>query len=245
MPKHALESYYQPTGIYNAMIYPIIPYTIRGAIWYQGETNCMNNDGIKYYTKMKALINGWRKLWQEGDFPFYYVQLAPWNYGEDTLLLPKFWEVQTTCLSIPNTGMAITTDLVDDITNIHPINKQDVGLRLALWALAKTYNQDKIVYSGPIYKDMSIEGDKIKINFNYTGSGLSSKNGEALSWFYIAGSDSSFVKAQTKIEGNSVIVWNDNIKTPVAVRFGWSQAAMPNLINKEGLPASPFRTDKW
>jgi len=242
LPKHPLSSRGRPTGLYNAMVHPLVPFGIRGAIWYQGESNL--NDGMLYFEKMKALIGGWRSVWGQGDFPFYFVQLAPYHYGEEPLLLPRIWEAQKAALSVPNTGMAVTTD-IGNLGDIHPKNKQDVGKRLALWALAKTYGRKDLVYSGPLYKSMSVEQSKVRIRFDHVGSGLSCGDGKALSWFTIAGADKVFVEAEAKIDGDTVVVWSDKVAKPVAVRFGWHQEAEPNLMNKEGLPASPFRTDSW
>jgi sialate O-acetylesterase len=238
---------WRPTGLYNSMIHPLKPFAIRGVIWYQGESNL--DDGMLYEKKMEALIGGWRKVWGEGDFPFYFVQLAPFRYEDwpskdiEPNALAKLREAQVASLDIPNTGMAVTTD-IGDLNDIHPQNKQDVGKRLALWALAKTYGRD-LVYSGPLYESMLVERNKIRINFKYIGGGLVSRDGKELSWFEIAGEDKKFVKAQTRIDGETVLVWSDEVAEPAAVRFGWNQEAQPNLMNKEGLPASPFRTDKW
>jgi len=248
LPEHPLNSHVKPTGLYNAMIHPLIPFAIRGAIWYQGESN--RGDGMLYYHKMRALIGGWRKLWNQGDFPFYFVQLAPYRYSKSNppykpYILPEIWEAQFTSLSIPNTGMAVVTDTVDNIMDIHPKNKQDVGYRLALWALAKTYGQKDLVCSGPLYKTMKIECGKIRISFNHIGSGLASRDGKPLDFFEIAGADKNFVKAKAVIDGTAVVVSSESVAEPKAVRFGWNQEAQPNLINKEGLPASPFRTDQW
>lgn len=234
----------RPTVLYNAMVHPLVPFAIRGAIWYQGESNC--GEGMMYYEKMKALIGGWRQVWGQGDFPFYYVQLAPWaGYKRDPQALPKMWEAQTAALAIPNTGMAVIYDTVDDLDDIHPKNKQQVGKRLALWALAKAYGYSDIIYSGPLYKSMSVEGNKIRISFENVGSGLTSYDGSDLSDFEIAAADKKFVKAKARIAGASVVVSSDAVAVPVAVRYGWHQTAQPNLINKEGLPAGPFRTDRW
>ena len=240
-PRHQLDSYWEPTGMYNAMIHPIIPFAIRGALWYQGEANV--GEGMLYYEKMKALIGGWRKLWGDDAFPFYYVQLAPFTYGGGPYRLPAIWQAQTKALSIPNTGMAVTVDIVDDIRDIHPKNKQDVGRRLALWALAKTYGEKTVVYSGPLYKNMEIENGKIRIYFDNVGTGLISRDGKELTYFEIAGSDKKFVEAHAFIEDDTVVVSSDTIKEPAAVRFAWNEEAQPNLSNKQGLPASPFRTD--
>jgi sialate O-acetylesterase len=244
-PKHALDNSKKPTGLYNAMIHPLAPFAIRGAIWYQGEANLA--DGMRYCEKMKALIGGWRKVWGQGDFPFYYVQLAPYRYRwgpPSPYRLPEIWKAQTTALSIPNTGMAATID-ISDLDDIHPKNKQGVGRRLALWALAKTYGRSELIYSGPAYKSMAVEGDKIRISFDHIGSGLTTGDGREPTWFEIADEDKNFVQAQAKIEDDTVVVWSDKVPKPAMVRFGWHEEAEPGLMNKEGLPAWPFRTDDW
>ncbi|MHB8972189.1 MAG: sialate O-acetylesterase [Pirellulaceae bacterium] len=242
-PGHPLNSHAQATGLYNGMVHPLVPFAIRGAIWYQGESN--RADGMLYHEKMKALIAGWRSVWKQGDFPFYYVQLAPFIYGsEDPAILARCWEAQTATLAVKNTGMAVTVD-ISEIRDIHPRNKRDVGKRLALWALAKDYGKTDLVYSGPLYKSMAVEEGKVRLAFDYTGSGLVSRDGKDLSWFEIAGADKVFVPATATIDGANVLVGSEKVAAPVAVRFGWSQQAEPNLSNKEGLPASPFRTDQW
>jgi len=230
-----------PLALYNGMIHPLVPYAMRGSIWYQGESN--NGEGMLYHEKMKALIAGWRSVWKNDEMPFYFVQLAPFTYGGDPARLAGIWEAQLATLSVPNTGMAVTTD-IGHLKDIHPRNKQDVGNRLALWALAKNYGKDDIVYSGPLYKSMKVEGNKIRITFDSVGNGLASRDEKPLSWFTIAGKDNKFVEAKAEIDGNDVIVSADSVKEPTAARFGWHQQAEPNLMNKEGLPASPFRTDK-
>ena len=242
-------SHQRPTVLYNAMIHPLVPFAIRGAIWYQGESNMA--EGMKYFYKKRALINGWRKVWGQttgapdggGNFSFNFVQLAPFTYGNNGKL-PYLWEAQTACLTIPNVGMSVTTDITGNLRDIHPRDKQNVGKRLALWALAKDYGR-KIVYSGPLYKSMVIEGKTIRLTFDSVGGGLVSRDGKALSWFTIAGEDKKFVAATAKIDGKTVVVSCDAVARPAAVRFGWKNTAVPNLSNKEGLPASPFRTDKW
>ena len=242
--RHRLRHHARPTGLYNGMVHPIVPYAIRGAIWYQGESNLQ--DGMLYHEKMKALINGWREVWGQGEFPFYFVQLAPFNYGwgASPFSLPAIWEAQAATLSVPNTGMAVTTD-VGNLKDIHPQNKQEVGRRLALWALAKTYGRADVTYSGPIYKSMAVEGGTIRLRFDFVGSGLMARDGGPLTWFEIAGEDQQFVEAAAKIDGDTIVVSSDAVAFPVAVRFGWHQSAEPNLVNKEGLPASPFRTHPW
>jgi sialate O-acetylesterase len=237
---------WQPTGLFNGMVYPIIPFAIKGAIWYQGESNLI--DGMLYHAKMKALITGWRKRWKNDDMPFYFVQIAPFRYETwpdekiTPYSLPQLWRAQLKSLSIPNTGMAVTTDITE-LDDIHPHNKQDVGKRLARWALAKTYGKEDIVCSGPLYKSMTVEGDKIRISFDYTGSGLASRDDKPLTWFEIAGADKKFQKAKAEIDGDTVLISNEQLADPVAVRFAWHQEAIPNLMNKEGLPASPFTTE--
>ncbi len=242
---HPLAHQQRPTALYNGMVHPIVPYGIRGALWYQGESNL--REGMLYHEKMKALINGWREVWGQGDFPFYFVQLAPFNYGgrnASPFFLPQIWEAQIATLALPNTGMAVTTD-IGNLRDIHPRNKQDVGRRLALWALAKDYGRDDVTYSGPLYKAMAVEGNAIRLTFDHVGSGLTARDEKPLTWFQIAGEDKEFVEAKAIIDGDTVVVSSDALANPVAVRFGWHQSAEPNFINKEGLPASPFRTDSW
>jgi sialate O-acetylesterase len=239
-----------PASIYNAEIYPIIQYSIAGTIWYQGEANVA---GASTYSELlSTMINSWRKAWQK-DFPFYFVQIAPYAGYGDNSSSAFLREQQTKTLSVPNTGMIVITDLVDNINDIHPKMKKEVGIRLANYALAETYGKKDIVYKSPFYKSMRIEKDKIRIYFDGADKGLISK-GDTLSEFFIAGSDQNFVPAKAKIDGNTVVVWNKNIKDPVAVRFAFRNGAMPNLFSKEarpddpvgrGLPVNPFRTDDW
>jgi sialate O-acetylesterase len=230
-----------PASIYNAEIYPLIQYSIAGTIWYQGEANVA---GASTYSELlTTLITAWRKAWQK-DFPFYYVQIAPFAGYGDNSSSAFLREQQTRTLIVPNTGMIVITDLVDNINDIHPKMKKEVGIRLANYALAETYGKKDIVYKSPFYKSMKIEKDKIRISFDGADKGLMSK-GDTLSEFFIAGSDQNFVPAIAKIDGNTVVVWNKNIKDPVAVRFAFRNGAIPNLFNKEGLPVNPFRTDDW
>ena len=239
LPKHPLNNAGAPTALYNGMIHPIVPLAIRGAIWYQGESNC--GEGMRYRDKMSALIGGWRKVWGQGDFPFYYVQLAPYTYGGNGLALPGIWEAQTAALKIKNTGMAVITDL-GALKDIHPKRKAEVGRRLALWALAKDYGRKDLVYSGPLMESMTVEAGAIRVTFDHVGGGLASRDGKDLTWFEIAGADGKYVKASAKIDGDAVVVSSADVSKPVSVRFGWHQTAEANLINKAGLPASPFRT---
>ena len=241
-PANPFNSNGAPTGLYNGMVHPLVPFGIRGAIWYQGESNL--GAAMHYHDMMKGLIQGWRSVWGQGEFPFLFVQLAPFKYGAAPTALPEIWEAQTATLSFPNTGMAVVTDIANT-ADIHPRNKQDVGKRLALWALAKTYGKDDLVYSGPLYESMAIEGGRIRLKFQHVGGGLKSRDGKPLDWFSIAGEDKKFVPAAATIDGDSIVVESPQVAAPVAVRFGWHQLAEPNLSNQAGLPASPFRTDRW
>ena len=223
------------------------PFAIRGSLWYQGEANV--GDGMLYHEKMKALIGGWRKAWGQGDFPFLYVQLAPYQYNarktpEIPDRLPRVWEAQAATLSVPNTGMAVITD-IGNPKDIHPKNKQEVGRRLSLWALARTYGRKDLVCSGPLYKSMAVEGGKIRLTFESVGGGLASRDGKPLTHFQIAGADKKCVEGRATIDGDGILVSGDTVAEPVAVRFCWEELAEPNFMNKEGLPASPFRTDSW
>jgi sialate O-acetylesterase len=242
-----------PMGIYNAMIAPIAGFAMRGALWYQGESNCMGTNDEEYLTygeKMSALIGGWRKMWGEGDFPFYFVQIAPFKYYSaktkrvaSAETLPEFWAIQSRAArTIKNTGIVITTDLVDDLNDIHPRNKQDVGHRLALLARNKTYGQKDTVAAGPAFKKMKIEGHKAVLSFEHVDGGLTNKDDMPLMWFTIAGADGNFVPADTKIVGDTVEVSAEGVEKPVNVRFAWDETAQPNFFNKAGLPAEPFQT---
>lgn len=241
-----IEPWFAKNGkMYNGMIAPLHNFALKGFTWYQGETNVIHKNGLTYHDKKKELIEGWREKWNDQSLSFYYVQIAPWS-GDRYLpgQLPTFWEAQTKSLSIPKTGMIVTTDIVHKISDIHPRNKLDVGERLARWALVKDYGK-KLVYSGPIYKSMKISGSKIIVSFAHTGSGLVSRDGKDLNEFQIAGADGKFVQASAKIAGDTVIVESPEVKSPKNVRFGWHKVTNPNLMNKEKLPASPFQTDNW
>ena len=232
--------------MYNGMIAPITNFPVRGTIWYQGESNVMKKNGLAYTGKMKDLIMGWRDAFGNEDMPFYFVQIAPW--GNPRYLdgeLPALWEGQVATLKFPHTGMAVVTDLVPNLGDIHPRNKHDVGNRLARWALVKDYGKKDLVYSGPLFKAMKVEGDKIRLAFAHSAGGLKSRDGKELTEFTIAGSDGNFVAAEAKVDGETVVVRAKGVAKPEHVRFGWHRIANPNLINSEGLPASPFQTDNW
>lgn len=232
-----------PTVLYNTMIHPLIPFRIAGAIWYQGESNVGRS--LQYRTLFPAMITDWRTRWGQGDFPFYYVQIAPYRYDRSDAPDSAFLrEAQMLSLkSATNVGMAVTMDIGSE-SDIHPRNKHDVGKRLALWALGKTYNQRGVVFSGPLYKAMKVERDTIRLSFDHVGGGLVSRGGP-LAAFEIAGIDRTFVPAKADIVGDSVVVSSSQVPNPVAVRYAFRNWVQPNLFNAAGLPASSFRTDDW
>lgn len=250
-----------PAYIYNGQICPMVPYAIKGALWYQGEAN--GKEGDEYTIKMRALIGGWRKVFGVGDFPFYFVQLANYQPPNDNPAGGDGWArirmAQLKALQIPNTGMAVAIDLADanKPDDVHPKNKFDVGERLALWALAKDYGKRDLVYSGPLYKSIKVEGNRIRIEFDSVGSGLMigrkegrnpviEDKGGKLKRFAIASEEKKWVWADAIIDGNTIVVSSLEIQKPVAVRYAFSMnPAGCNLYNKEGLPASPFKTDNW
>ena len=238
-----------PGKFFPNMVQPLAPFAIKGFLWYQGETNCFQNESLEYTYKMQALINGWRNLWEDKNLPFYYVQIAPFFYSKSagkypltTETLPKFWEAQVVALKIPNTAMAATTDLNNTPNELHPGFKWEVGRRLALIALSKNYGK-KNVCSGPLYKQMKIQKGKIELEFMNTGAGLISKDGKPLTTFTIAGADGNFVPAEAVVEANKIIAWSPSVPNPLSVRFEWTEMGHANLYNKDGLPALPFRTD--
>jgi sialate O-acetylesterase len=239
-----------PGKFYNKMIEPLAPFALKGFLWYQGESNCFLGETITYTYKMEALINSWRRLWSNSNLPFYYVQIAPYYYSQGKgpvsyteYTEPELREAQTMALKIPHTAMIVTTDLNDDLKNIHPPFKWEIGRRLELQALTNTYNQKQLVSSGPMYKSMKTSANKIILEFNSVGNGLVSHNGKPLSDFIIAGIDGKFVSADATIIGNTIEVSAPSVTVPVAARFAWSESAQPNFYNRNGLPAVPFRTD--
>lgn len=244
-PKPADESGpNRATVLYNAMIQPFIQFSIKGAIWYQGESNA--DRAYQYRELFPLMIKDWRQKWGQGDFPFYFVQLA--NYMHvDNAPVESAWaelrEAQQKTLALPNTGMATIID-IGDAKDIHPKNKQEVGRRLGLIALAKTYGQ-KNNYSGPVYQSAKVEGKQIRLTFSNTENGLKAADGAALTGFAIAGADKKFHWAKASILGNQVIVSSDQVANPVAVRYAWGNNPVANLLANDGLPASPFRTDTW
>lgn len=230
-----------PGFTYNAMIYPITNFSISGALWYQGEGNTAIPN--TYSKSMVALISSWRKAWNK-DFPFYYVQIAPFNYGAN-YSGALVQEQQTKTLSYPGTGMVVITDLVDDVKNIHPNDKLSVANRLANLALADTYKKPNISYKSPMFKNMEQQKDKLILYFDNAPNGFMIKGDGKPTEFYIAGEDHQFLPADVKLEKDRIIVSSKQIKNPVAVRFAFGNTAISNLFNKEGLPVTPFRTDSW
>ncbi|QVL33572.1 hypothetical protein KIH39_06575 [Telmatocola sphagniphila] len=246
--------------LHNGMIAPLIPFALRGALWYQGESNAGSySDGLQYIEKKKAMVADWRNYFRDPNLPFYFVQLANWQQPNDNPAGGDGWayirEAQLNCLKIPHTGMSVTTD-IGDAADIHPHNKFDVGERLARWALASEYGQ-KIEVSGPIYKSLKIEGNHVILEFDHLGTGLmigkksgtrptESDSGSPLKRFAIAGKDKKWFWAQAKIVGQTIVCECKDVPEPVAVRYAFSMNPVgANLYNKEGLPAVPFRTDNW
>jgi sialate O-acetylesterase len=236
-PRYATH---HPAVLFNGMIAPLIPYAIRGAIWYQGESNAGSAQSAKLYRlQLPLLVNDWRRRWEEGDFPFAWVQLP--NYKTTAKGWPEVREAMLESLSVPNTGMTINIDIGDE-RDIHPKNKQDIGHRLALWALAQVYGQ-KIAWSGPLPAGHRMVGSMVELTFTHTEGGLVAKGGE-LRGFSIAGADKQWQPAMARVEGDKVVVACPEVKEPVWVRYAWSDNPDGNLYNAAGLPASPFRTDR-
>lgn len=236
-----------PCLLYNAMIHPLIPYGIRGVLWYQGEANA--GRAYQYRLAFPLLITDWRHQWGEGNFPFYFVQLASFNSENGNSLTGSTWaelrEAQMKTLALPATGMAVTID-IGQSNDIHPKNKQDVGLRLAAIAMDQIYGL-KMEYSGPLYQAMTINGNKVVIDFSHKGSGLMVKDKDGfVRGFEIAGPDKHFYNAKAVVQNNKVVVWADSVAKPQSIHYAWADdAGDANLYNREGFPAVPFRTDQW
>ncbi|MCX7046599.1 MAG: sialate O-acetylesterase, partial [Candidatus Sumerlaeota bacterium] len=235
----------RPANLYNGMIAPLVPYAIRGAIWYQGESNASRYD--QYAKLFPTMIRDWRAQWGEGDFPFLFVQLANFKDRKDEPSdsdWARLREAQSKTLALPKTGQAVIID-IGEAKNIHPKNKQDVGKRLQLAAMKVAYGKNDVVFSGPTFDKLKVEGGKAILSFKNVGGGLVNKADGAIKGFAIVGADKKFVWADAKIAGDTVVVSSDQVKEPVAVRYGWADNPEVSLYNKEGIPASPFRTDDW
>ena len=237
-------------SLFNGMIAGLAPHALAGAIWYQGESNIDHTDLSRYTGRMQALITGWRQHWGQPDLPFYYVQVAPHLYHlvrRQTVLdpqaAPRLWEAQADAQRLAHTGMIVTTDLVDDLYDIHPRDKQTVGLRLANLALNQTYGRQDIAAFGPTFRALTIDGRQALLSFDHA-DGLAARDGKQLTWFDIAGADGHYYAGDAVIRDGKVIVTSTHVPAPVAVRFGWDEAAQPNLVNRAGLPAVPFRSQR-
>jgi sialate O-acetylesterase len=226
---------WNPAGLFNAMIAPLTKAPIRGAIWYQGESNTSPERRDLYARLFQTMIRDWRRAWGHGDFPFLFTQLANWKSGPNTGW-PAVREAQRDTLSLANTGMAVTID-IGNPDDIHPRNKQDVGKRLALWARAISYGE-KLVYSGPLFRQATVEGGVMRVWFDHAASGLVAQG--ALEGFEIAGADGKWLPADARIDGSTVVVSSHVVEAPVAVRYAWSDNPRATLFNAEKLPASPF-----
>jgi len=244
--QNAVHPNSRPTLLFNGMIHPLLNYSVLGAIWYQGESNA--GQAYRYRTRFTNLIKDWRNHWENPEMGFYFVQLANFMQPRDQPAESEWAELreaQLMALSLPKTGMAVTID-IGEADDIHPRNKQDVGKRLALAALHDTYGKE-VVYSGPVFKSMQAEGDQVLVSFDPMGSGLLVKDKYGyVKGFSVAGADRVFHWARGTQEGNTIVLHCDQVKDPVAVRYGWADNPDDvNLYNQEGLPASPFRTDDW
>ncbi len=238
-PWHPDFASWSPGALYNGMIAPLAHSAIRGVIWYQGESNASPDRAFLYSRLFQTMIRDWRRSWGEGDFPFLFVQIANFNAEPDSLW-PEVRDAQRQALALKNTGMATTID-IGSPTDLHPANKQDVGLRLALAARAISYGE-KVEYSGPLYREATAEDHAVRVWFDHAAGGLVAKNGE-LKGFEVAGTDRKFLPADARIEGSSVLVSSSAVPLPVYVRYGWAPSPDCNLYNREGLPASPFRSE--
>lgn len=242
----------KPGQMLRGMIEPMVPFAIKGVLWYQGESNCIIEDQDTYAEKMRVMENNWRNLFRNPTLPFYTVQIAPLLYTarkdpkpHNEELLPRFWEAQAKCTTLPGTYMVVTTDLVDNLKDIHPSYKWVIAHRMAQQALANEYGMQAGETNSPQFARARLKKNKILVTFKHTGAGLISSDGKELNWFAIAGADGKFVPAQAIISKNKVVVASKGVNKPRYVRFGWHETAMPNLVNSEGLPCIPFRTDHF
>jgi sialate O-acetylesterase len=246
-----IEQWSPGGGLFNNMIHPLAPLAVRGAIWYQGESNCIGGAGMKYVDLTKKQVAAWRKLFGES-MSYYLVQIAPYTYTArkdsklPTYVLPEFWQAQAQAArEIPNAGMVVISDLVENVRDIHPSDKLNVGKRLAAMALAKNYGRKDLVVSGPTFAAAEPQGAAIRVKFENVGTGLVARDGKPLTHFLVAGDDKKFHPAEATIDGDGVVLKSAEVAKPIAVRFAWDETAMPNLANKEGWPAGSFRSDDW
>lgn len=240
----------RPGKFYTGMIRPLAPLAIKGIFWYQGETNCFQGETVAYTLKLESLIRGWRMLWHDERLPFYFVQIAPFYYSKNpgkyaltTETLPRFWEAQQQALETPFTGMIVTTDLVDSPADLHPGYKWEIGRRLALLALSKTYGF-QVAATGPVFHSFQVNGNQLVVSFDGLAGGLKSSDGKPLRSFEIAGADGKFYPAQAQLVGDRVSLSSPRVVAPAHARFGWDEGGKFNFVNGEGLPAMPFRTDR-
>jgi sialate O-acetylesterase len=244
---------WSPKGVlYNNMIHPLAPCAVRGAIWYQGESNLLGGAGMKYATMQKTMVEAWRKHFANDDMAFYFVQLAPYAYSArnnspaKSYSMAEFWEAQyLAAKTTPHSGLVVINDVVHNVKDIHPIDKETVGKRLAALALAGDYGKKDVVTSGPTFKSAEPEGASLRVKFDNVHGGLVSRDGQALTHFLLAGEDQKFHPAVATIDGDTVSVRSAKVTKPVAVRFAWDEVAQPNLSNKAGWPAGSFRSDDW
>lgn len=246
-----IEAWSPGGGLYNNMILPLAPLAVRGAIWYQGESNLLAKAGMTYATKQQAMVEAWRKLFCN-EMAFYFVQLAPYTYSKrekpvtPKYALAEFWEAQyKAAKDVPHSGLVVINDAVHQVSDIHPTDKDTVGKRLAALALAGDYGKKDLVTSGPTFKEAIPEGPSLRVKFDNVDGGLVSRDGEPLTHFLLAGEDKTFHPAVATIEGDSVVVRSAKVVKPIAVRFAWDETSQPNLMNKAGWPTGSFRSDDW
>jgi sialate O-acetylesterase len=248
-----VEAWMKDGGLYRAMVEPAAPYAVQGVLWYQGESNCLKGDGLQYTDKLRNLITSWRGAWNRSDLPFFFVQIAPWLYSGRSNAqvaltpetLPEFWMAQTAVLREPRTGMVVIGDTVTHLNNIHPPNKQEVARRLALLALKRVYQKESGETDSPLFSSVAPETGKLRIRFSGATSGLVTRDGQPPAHLQVAGTDGVFYSADAKIEGSELLVWSDKVAVPSRARHCWREDAIPNLMNREGLPMAPFDSAKW
>ena len=248
-----IEAWSDGGGLYKGMLHPMAPYAIAGALWYQGESNCLKLAGAGYTGMLEKMVNTWRSVWQQGDFPFLYVQIAPWTYSARSTkdlpitreTLPEFWMAQTAFLKQPNTGMAVIHDTVSDVRDIHPVKKQEAALRLAAMALSRVYRKDAGIVESPLFDGLVPQGARLRVRFQHARNGLATRDGKSPTHLEVAGEDGVFRPATGTIEGADLWVYSPEVSAPKHVRFAWDEEAAPNLMNREGYPVAPFHSGKW